>query len=125
MGILTYIKIGIIAVLVISCSYLVWNYRHMQTKIAAQQMEIANLKLGQEVLDKKQQKFDAFMAESSKVQRRVKNEQSQIDKEVGIVDDPGLQQLYDRYRRVRPQGEVRHPAAKGKGGAKSHSGGSP
>ncbi len=87
-----------------------WYVKHQQKKIADLQSEVANLKLGQEVLDKKQQKFDDFMAKSTQIKRRVSNERKEIDKDVGSVDDTGLQHLYDRYR-LRPKGKVRPPAS--------------
>jgi hypothetical protein len=114
MGIFTYIKIGIIAVLVIVCSYLVWNYHHMEAKIAAQKIQIDNLKLEQDVLKKKQQAFDEFMAKKSVVKRKVANEEQQVDQ---TVDSGDVTRIIDMFHRLRPN-QIEPPAHGGTGRAK-------
>jgi len=113
-GILTYVKIGLVVVVLSVCGYYVWNYHHMQAKIVAQQAQIDSLKLEQEVQGKKQKAFDDYMAKRPIIQRRVQSEKAQINKEVDTADDSGLRALYEHYR-VLPDGKVRS-APDGKSG---------
>lgn len=95
---MTYLKIGAAVFLLGICSFYVWNYHHLQSKVAAQKIEIDNLKLVQGVLEKKQEAVDAYIAKREDIRKRVNYEQKQIDKDVATVDDTGLAGLYDRYR---------------------------
>ena len=115
MGIFTYLKIGIIAILVIACSYLVWNYHHMENKIAAQKVEIDNLKLEQDVLTKKQKTFDDFMAKKTVVKRRVVHEEQQVDQ---TVDSGDVTRVLDRFHGLRQPNQAIPPADGRKGRAK-------
>jgi len=124
MGIFTYIKIGIIAALVIVCAYLVWNYEHMKTVIAAQQDKIGGLELGQKDLIAKQEKFDKFMTATTKVKGRVANERKQITQEVTTVPDSGMDALYDQFR-LHPGDQVRPAAPGGERRPKNTTPGSP
>ena len=116
MGTWTMIKLGVAGFVLLgllgTCGYYIWNYHHMAAKIEAQAQEIGNLKVGQETLDAKQQKYDDFMAKKTKVIRRVPNEQQAITQEANTVPDAGLDNLYDRYR-VHPGNQV-HPAPPGR-----------
>ena len=109
MSFLTYLKIGAAVILLGIAGYFYWNYQHMQTVIAKQQIEIDNLKLVQGVLEEKQAAVDAYIAKREDIRKKVAYEQKQIDKEVATVDDTGLDGLYDRYR-VRPKGQSDNPA---------------
>jgi hypothetical protein len=126
MGIFTYIKIGLAVAVFAILGYFVYEYKHMQTVIAKQQDQIANLKVEQEVQSKKQEAFDAFMAKKPVIQRRVIHEKAQIDKEVLTDNDADLRALYERYRllpdpkvRLAPDGSGgrAHPAPRGSAGA--------
>jgi hypothetical protein len=114
LGIFTYIKIGLVVVVLAVCGYYFWNYHHMEAKIVAQQAQIDSLKLEQKVQTEKQKAFDEFMVKQTAIKRRVNNEKAQINKEVDTADDAGLRALYDRYRRL-PDGKV-GPAPDGKSG---------
>ena len=124
-GIFTYIKIGLAVAVFAVLGFYVWNYHHMKAVIEKQQIEIANLKVEQEVQSKKQAAFDAFMAKKPVIQRRVIHEKEQINKEVLTDNDADLRALYERYR-LLPDPKVRstpdgpssraHPAARGSAG---------
>ena len=97
-GIFTYIKLGLIAVCLIVCSYLVWNYHHMQAKIVALQTEVANQKIKVGVLDEKQKAVDAFMARKQVIQRRVIKEGGQVDQTIEAGDATNVIKLFDPFR---------------------------
>lgn len=110
MGYLTMIKYGavLLVLLVIggTVGSYVWEYHHRGVVIEQQKTEIANLKVEKEILVKKQQAYDSFMAKKPVIQKRVTNEKAQIDKEVDTVDDAGLRALYDHYK-LLPDPKVR------------------
>lgn len=124
MGIFTYIKIGIIAALVIVCSYLVWNYKHMESVIAKQQDKIGGLELGQKDLKDKQKKYDDFMDATTKAKGRVANVRKQVTQDVTTVPDSGMDALYDQFR-LHPGSEVRPATPGGKRRLKNTTPGSP
>ena len=104
MGIFTYLKIAGVVIILGVCSFYVYNYHHMKTVIANQQLEIDNLKTIQGILQEKQKVFDEYITKREQIRKRVANEQRAIDKEVSNTTDDGLGKLYDRYR-VRTKGE--------------------
>ena len=115
MGIFTYLKIGIIAVLVIACSYLVWNYKHMKTKITAQQIQIDNLKVEQDVLIKKQKTFDDYLVRKGVIKKRVTHEEQQVDQ---TVDSGDVNRILDMFHQLRQPNQVSPSANGGTGRAK-------
>ena len=118
MGIFTYIKIGIIAILVIACSYLVWKYEHMKTKIAAQQTQIDNLKLEQDVLVKKQKTFDDYLVKKGVIKKRVIHEEQQVDQ---TVDSGDVTRVLDMFHGLRSD-KIKPPANGGTGRPQSPTG---
>ena len=74
LGIFTYIKIGIIAVIVVVCGYLVYNYNHMQTTIADLKKENASFKSQLKVVADKQKNFDSYIKGGQVIQRKVKSD---------------------------------------------------
>ena len=115
MGIFTYLKIGIIAVLVIACSYLVWNYHHMEAKIAAQKIQIDNLKLEQDVLIKRQKTIDDYLVKKGAIKRRVTHEEQRVDQ---TVDSGDVNRVLDMFHGLRQPNQVIPPADGRKGRAK-------
>ena len=107
MFIFTYIKIGIIAILVIACSYLVWNYEHMKTKIATQQAQIDNLKLEQDVLVKKQKTVDNYLVKKGVIKRRVFHEEQQVDQ---TVDSGDVTRVLNLFHGLRGPNQVEPPS---------------
>jgi hypothetical protein len=97
-GILTYIKLGLIAVCLIVCGYLVWNYKHMQFKIVTLQAEVASQKIKVNILDQKAKTVDAFMARKQKIQTRVVQEEQVVDEAVTGGDPANVIKLFDPYR---------------------------
>ena len=112
-GIFTYIKLGLIAVCLIACTYLVWNYKHMQNKIVALQAEVANQKIKVNILDQKQKTVDAFMARKQVIQRRVTSEYKTVDEAIEAGDGDRIIKLFDPFR-VRRDSQV-YPAPLGRG----------
>jgi hypothetical protein len=111
MGTLTMIKYGIVGFILLAIAgtggYYVWEYHHRGKVIEQQKIEIANLKVQNEVLAKKQATFDDFTTKKKPViQRRVQNEKTQVDQTVQTVDDAGLRALYDHYK-LLPDPKVR------------------
>jgi uncharacterized protein YoxC len=94
MMIFTYIKIGIIAALVIVSVYLVWNYKHMQTVIENQKQEIAGLNLRAGVIEEAQKATDEYIKKASTIRRRAASENKEIDKVVGSGDNPAMRDLF-------------------------------
>lgn len=116
-GFLTYIKIGLAVVVLAVCGYFVYEYKHMATVIAKQQVEINNLHVEQDVQAKKQLAFDEALAEQAKIKTRVvyeKQSQQRIVALPGPADNADLRALYDHYRML-PDGTL-HPATDGRGG---------
>ena len=114
MGIFTYIKIGIIAVLVIACSYLVWNYHQMEAKIAAQKIQIDNLQLKQNILIKRQKTIDDYLVKKGAIKRRVVHEEQQVDQ---TVDSGDVNRVLDMFHGLRSD-KIKPPANGGTGRAK-------
>ena len=104
MGIFTYLKIGIIAVLVIACSYLVWNYHHMEAKIAAQKIQIDNLKLEQDILVKKQKVVDNYLIKRGVIKRRVADVEQKVDETVDTGDVTRILNMFHGLRsdKIKP-----------------------
>jgi hypothetical protein len=121
LGVFDYIKIGIVAALVIVCGYLVWNYQHMKTVIATQKDQIASLELGQQILANEQDKFKKFMAARSTVARKVTNEQDKIRQSEATGNDADLDSRFEHFYGpgVQPQGQGGHPAPGKPGGARN------
>lgn len=115
MGIFTYIKIGFAVAVLSVCGYYVWNYHHMASKIAAQQIEIQNLKLEQKVLADKQKAFDEFMAKKSVVKRRVANVEQKVDED---VDSGDVNRIVDMFHRLRGPNQPQSSAHGGAGRVK-------
>lgn len=103
MGIFTYIKIGMAVAVLAVLGYFVWNYQHMQTKIAGLEEKIAGLELRAEVIEKAQQATDEFMKKKSTVQVRVVKEKANVDKVVESGDDSGMRQLFLERGLLVPQ----------------------
>ena len=124
MGIFTYIKIGLAVVVLSILGFYIANYHMMKTKILAQQTQINNLKLEQEVQAKKQKTFDDFMAKKTGVKRKVVREQQHIEETVNTGDDSQIIDLFDVYRfhpdGVRRDGKAKPAPDGSKRGSQSH-----
>ena len=118
MGIFTYLKIGIIAVLVIACSYLVWNYHHMEAKIAAQKIQIDNLKLEQDILVKKQKVVDNYLIKRGVIKRRVADVEQKVDE---TVDTGDVTRILDMFHGLRSD-KIKSPQNGGTGRPQSPTG---
>ena len=112
MGIFTYLKIGIIVALVIACSYLVWNYHHMEAKIAAQKTQIDNLKLEQDVLIKRQKTIDDYLVKKGAIKRRVADVEQKVDQ---ATDSGDVNRILDMFHGLRQPNQV-SPAPSGRTG---------
>ena len=119
LGIFDYIKIGVVAVLVIACVYLVWNYQHMKTVIATQQDQIQGLQLGAQVLAAEQDKFKKFMAKRTTAVKRVTNEQDEIRQSEATGNDADLDSRFDRFYGMQPQSQGSHSAPGRTGGTRN------
>ena len=104
MGILTYLKIGLVIAVLSICSYYIFNYEHMKTKIAAQQTQIDNLKLEQDVLVKKQKVVDDYLVKKGAIKRRVVHEEQQVDETVDTGDVTRILNMFHGLRsdKIKP-----------------------
>ena len=114
MGILTYLKIGLVIAVLSICSYYIFNYEHMKTKIAAQQTQIDNLKLEQDVLVKKQKTFDDYLVKKGVIKKRVIHEEQQVDQTVDSGDVTRVLNLFHGLRsdKIKPPSDGRTGRAK-------------
>src|ERR1035437_7640770 len=94
LGIFTYIKIGLATVVLAICGYYVFNYEHMKTTIAAQQIQIDNLKLEQDILVKKQKVVDNYLIKRGVIKRRVADVEQQVDQ---TVDSGDVNRILDMF----------------------------
>ena len=107
MGILTYLKIGLVIAVLSICSYYIFNYEHMKTKIAAQQTQIDNLKLEQDVLVKKQKTFDDYLVKKGVIKKRVIHEEQQVDQ---TVDSGDVTRVLNLFHGLRGPNQVEPPS---------------
>ena len=115
MGILGYAKLIIIGILVIACSYLVWNYKHLEAKIADQKIQIDNLKLEQDVLIKRQKTIDDYLVKKGAIKRRVTHEEQRVDQ---TVDSGDVNRVLDMFHGLRQPNQAIPPSDGRKGRAK-------
>lgn len=115
LGILDYIKIGIVTILVIVCGYLVWNYKHMQTTIADLKDQNATLFLGQEVILDAQAKTKETRQKVQVIVRKVQNENAQVQQEEATGNDAALDARLEQFYGVR--GESKGDTASGERGS--------
>ncbi len=119
LGIFDYIKIGIVAILIVVVGYLVWNYQHLKGVVAAQKTEIASLKEVQGVLTSKADKVDKFMAQMNQAKRKVANVEDKVDKVPSVPDSVGDALVLDLLKPYRMRDDkIQNPAVGGKGDAK-------
>jgi hypothetical protein len=71
LGIFETIKLAVIGVLVIACTYLVWNYKHMQGVIEKQKTEIASVKSQIKIVKDKQTNYENYNKGGQVIQRKV------------------------------------------------------
>ena len=115
MGIFTYLKIGLAVAILAVCGYYVFNYEHMKTKIAAQQIQIDNLKLEQDILVKRQKTIDDYLVKKGAIKKRVTHEEQQVDQ---TVDSGDVNRVLDMFHGLRQPNQAIPPADGRKGRAK-------
>ena len=114
MGIFTYLKIGLAVAILAVCGYYVFNYEHMKTKIAAQQIQIDNLKLEQDILVKKQKVVDNYLIKRGVIKRRVADVEQKVDE---TVDTGDVTRILDMFHGLRSD-KIKSPPNGGTGRAK-------
>ncbi|MCL4502096.1 MAG: hypothetical protein M1438_09595 [Deltaproteobacteria bacterium] len=97
MGILTYLKLGAAAAVLLALGYLVWNYHHMQTTIGFLKDQNATLILGQQITNENIASLKKFMTARSAAIRKVTNEQEEIRQSEAAGDDSDLDRRLGRY----------------------------
>ena len=107
MGIFTYLKIGLAVAILAVCGYYVFNYEHMKTKIAAQQIQIDNLKLKQDILIKRQKTIDDYLVKKGAIKRRVVHEEQQVDQ---TVDSGDVTRVLNLFHGLRGPNQVEPPS---------------
>jgi hypothetical protein len=127
MGILTYIKIGVIVAVFIAGGVFVGKkvYNHEQAKMAVLQNIADTAKATMEIEQANKEVLESFAAKSYQpITRRIQNEKTTFSKEVLTDDDASLRALYDHYR-LLPSGQVGAPSNRPGGGPKSAPGTAP
>ena len=94
LGMFSYLKIGLVLVVLAVGGYYIWSYQHMKGQIVALKTEIEGLKLRAEVIEKAQKATDAFMKKRTTIQTRVVKERANVDKVVESGDNLAMQQLF-------------------------------
>lgn len=87
MGWLTWIKIGGAVVLLLGGSFLIWNYQHMKTKIAAQELVI-----------QEQQQAIKFYEKANEIDVETKATQEEFKKVVESADPQKIKDYFDKMR---------------------------
>lgn len=112
LGFLTYIKIGIVAALVIVSGYLVYNYKHMQTTITTLKAENASFKSQLKVVADKQKNFDSYIKGGQVIKRKVASD-VETNKEVvqSSVKSGDPAPVLDRLHsyQLRAKGDIGNP----------------
>ena len=99
MGIFSYIKIGLAVAVFVILGYFVYEYKHMEAKIAAQKTQIDNLKLEQDIMAKKQKTFDDYLVKKGVIKKRVTHEEQQVDQAIGSGD---VNHILDLFHGLHP-----------------------
>ena len=97
MGIFSYIKIGLAVAVFVILGYFVYEYKHMEAKIAAQKTQIDNLKLEQDIMAKKQKTFDDYLVKKGVIKKRVTHEEQQVDQ---TVDSGDVNRVLDMFHKL-------------------------
>jgi hypothetical protein len=96
LGIFTYLKIGLVIVVLAVCGYYVWSYQHMKGQITELKAEIDGLKLRAEIIEKAQKATDEYLKKKTIIQTRVVKEKANVDKVVESNDNPAMRDLFIR-----------------------------
>ena len=115
MMIFTYVKIAGALVIAAVIGFYVWNYHHMQAKVAAQQIEIANLNLEKDVLVKENKALQEFTAQKTVIQRRVIYVQKDVDQ---AIDSGDVARVIDMFHKLRGPDQIQPAPNGGTGRAK-------
>lgn len=119
LGLFDSIKVVILGLVVLAVVYLGWNYHHMKGVIAAQKIEIGNLKEGQKVLLAQKETVDKFMAKMGQVRRQVTYVEGKVDAVPSVPDTAGDALVLDL---LKPYGlrddSIQHPPVGGQGSLK-------
>ena len=116
MSIISYIKISLAVLVFVILGYFVYEYKHMQTVIAAQQEQINALNLRAEVIEKAQKASDEAKKKMTVVKRRVVKENADVDQVVEANDNPHMQSLFRDHGLLQPQSNPSPGGAKGSPG---------
>ena len=87
MGILTYLKLGVVALVIIVGGYFYWNYNHMQSKIITLQTQI----------DEQAKTID-FYEKAAKVDVTTQETKDEIQR---AVNSGNLERIRELYRMLR------------------------
>lgn len=117
MMIFTYVKIAALVVVLGVCGYYVWNYHHLQAKVADLKQQVENHQTEIDTIKKAQETTSAVAKKQTTIRRRVTHEQADLDKTVPTVDNAGLYKLYDRYRLHSDSKGDSSPSGRGRGPA--------
>jgi hypothetical protein len=74
MGIIGYLKLGVVGAIIAGLLYLGWNYEHMKTQLKERDDRIASLEEQQRVMQDKQETFESFMKKSTIIKRKVEDD---------------------------------------------------
>ena len=115
MMIFTYAKIAGALVIAAVIGFYVWNYHHMQSKIAAQQIEIGNLKVQKDVSAAVKETEAKVVTRTVYINRGEIASEKAIDEILSTRDVERILNLWNPYE-LHPDKGV-HPAPDGRGGS--------
>lgn len=99
-GILTYLKIGAVAIILATGAFYVWNYHHMQSQITQLKEQNASLALGQQVILEAQKKAAETRQKVQVIVRRSQDENTKVQQEEMSGDDASLDSRLDQLSGV-------------------------
>ncbi len=99
MGILTYIRIGIIVALAAVAGYYVLNYMHLKKEVAILKVQVAEQKAALE-----------FYEKAAKIDQETANVHKEITEAVNANDVQRVHDLYERLREHQRAGQSKAPS---------------
>lgn len=120
-GLFTYVKIVGALVIAAVIGFYALNYHHLQAKVAAQQIEIANLNLEKDVLVKKNKALEEFTAKKTVIKGKVVYVERQVDETVASGD---VARVLDMFHKLQ-HNQIQPPPDGGTGSSKPKPGRAP
>jgi DUF917 family protein len=102
-GIFTYLKIAGALVVAGVLAFFIINYHHRGAVIEKQKIEIANLNLEKEVMEKKNKALEDFLAKKTVIKGKVVYVERQVDETVASGDIARILDMFHRLQHNQTQ----------------------